>query len=374
MGKVGVPVELLLDQSLTASAKIVWMAMNLFEVATNSGRPSVTRLASLTNLSRPTVRKALADLDAAQWYPSPQTQSGLTDTTDASHSADTADPADTSYQTGSEANTQAKHQVHAQGDHNQPRIRDFATIPSQLLEDHALKPQAVVMYGVLQATPEYHRRSGKVTFKLLAELTGKQLKVVRRSIYQLVQRGWLQVVRKNRLYPFGFTVRNPVHEQCMAELGLVKKRLKKAEFYGEALMKEFLTLIVDSTDFEDNARPGFLVNPLTEERMELDRYYHSGVAFEFNGPQHYRATELATSKEVAKQRARDRIKAGICEDRGIVLIIIHAEDLTLQTMIEKVRSHLPLRDLRNKERIVRYLELVSERYRQSILRGESIAQ
>lgn len=44
-------------------------------------------------------------------------------------------------------------------------------------------------------------------------------------------------------------------------------------YRGQALMREFLSDLVASTDFLDDARPGFLINPFTGERMEYDRYY-----------------------------------------------------------------------------------------------------
>lgn len=69
-------------------------------------------------------------------------------------------------------------------------------------------------------------------------------------------------------------------------------------------MKEFLSLVVDSDRYEDNATPGFLVNPFTRERLELDRFYPPSVAFEFNGPQHYGATELFSEEQATMQRGR----------------------------------------------------------------------
>ena len=138
-------------------------------------------------------------------------------------------------------------------------------------------------------------------------------------------------------------------------------------------MREYLTLIIDSDEFEDDAAPGFLVNPFTDERMELDRYYPGQVAFEFNGQQHYEPTEFSTAKEVGKQRVRDHIKAWICEDRGIPLVVVHAEDLTLKTMLNKVSNCLPVRDLRNSGLIVRYLEKTSWGYRQATLRHQALA-
>src|SRR5690606_12471297 len=114
-------------------------------------------------------------------------------------------------------------------------------------------------------------------------------------------------------------------------------------------MREYLSLLIDSDEYEDNAAPGFLVNPLTEERLQLDRYYPPGVAFEFNGPQHYGPTEHYTAEEAVKQRVRDLIKAGICAGRGIQLKIVHAEDLSLSKMKKIVGHLLPLRDLRRSE-------------------------
>ena len=68
MERARVPVDLLLDSSITASAKVVWIALRLYPELTRHGRPSPTQLATLTCLSRPTVRQGLARLAAAGWY------------------------------------------------------------------------------------------------------------------------------------------------------------------------------------------------------------------------------------------------------------------------------------------------------------------
>ena len=334
MEKVSVPVDLLLDSSIAASAKVVWMVLRLREL-TEQGRPSPTRLAALTGLSRPTVRKGLARLAAAGWYHLSPPRAVLPKT--------------------------------------QPGTRRFVTIPGELLEDRSIRPQAVVMYGVLQATPGFRPPTGQYTRKQLREITGRALKTIRRATNMLAACGWIEFSRKNHLCPFVFTVKNPVYEACKAELEGVVKRINRADYIGEEIMRQFLTAIVDSDNYQDNASPGFLVNPFTRERMELDRYYHGGVAFEFNGPQHYEPTEFATPQDVEKQRARDYIKAGICRDRGIPLVVIHPEDLTLETMIRKVGTYLPLRDLRKVRPIIQYLEWRSRRYRRSALRNQALA-
>ncbi len=335
METVSVPIDLLLDSSITAYAKVIWMVLRLYRELTRQGRPSPTLLAKYTGLSRPTVRKGLARLAEAGWYRSSPPSTVLTRT--------------------------------------QSDTRRFVEIPSELLDDRSIKPQAVVMYGVLLATPGFDHPTGRYTRKQLWEMTGKALKTIRRATNMLAECGWLELTRKNHLCPFAFTVKNPAYEECQAELARVIKRINRADYIGEEIMKQFLTAIVDSVEFEDNASPGFLVNPFTHERMELDRYYSGRAAFEFNGPQHYRATDFANSQDVYKQRARDFIKAMICEDRGIPLVVIHPEDLTLKTMIQKVGSHLPLRDRRKIGPIIQYLERQSWRYRQSALRGQARA-
>ncbi|HPZ55052.1 MAG: helix-turn-helix domain-containing protein [Bacillota bacterium] len=377
MDKVRVPVDLLLDSALTASTKVLWMALRLYPEIAKGGRPSRTRLAALTGLSRPTIRKGLARLTEAGWYGLPsghQRSSGGAQEVEQGRwrRKQTSTPQlRGSHRTQRRAHGRFKTHVRHHSTSAQQWTRRYVTIPRELIEDRFIKPQAVVIYGVLQALPEFRFPNGKYTCKQLRELTDRAPKTIRRAINVLVQHGWLGRTRQNHLCPFIFTVRNPVHEECMAELARVEKRLSRAKFKGEGLMKEYLSLIVDSDEFQDNATPGFLVNPFTDERMELDRYYPGRVAFEFNGPQHYKPTEFSSPREVEKQQLRDKIKEWICEKRGIRLVVVHAEDLTLQTMIEKVGTCLPLRDLRKRRLVIRYLERISSRYRRAALQPQA---
>ena len=107
----------------------------------------------------------------------------------------------------------------------------------------------------------------------------------------------------------------------------VRAKLDRVEYAGEALMRSFLSLIVDTKECEDGARPEFLVNPASGERMEFDRYYPlHRVAFEFNGKQHYVATGPYTKQQVTAQRKRYRWLQ-ICKEKGIRLVVVHANDL-----------------------------------------------
>jgi len=89
------------------------------------------------------------------------------------------------------------------------------------------------------------------------------------------------------------------------------------------------------------------------------------VAFEFNGRQHYEATELYSKEQVALQRERDRTKRSICKSHGITLVIVHAEDLSLSAMLKKVPDVLPRRDLRGFPRTIQFLEETARRYRKA---------
>jgi len=376
MDKVQVPVDLLLDSTLTASAKVVWIALRIYPEAIRNGRPSPTRLAALTGLSRPTVRKGLARLAEVGWLgSSPRHHDSFDQERGRSQNRQAAAPQRQGSPRTKDSSQPGPADSHGQAHTKpaQPVIKRFVTIPRELIEDRLVKPQAVVMYGVLQITPGFEHPEGQYTCRQLRELTGRALKTIRRATDVLVRRGWLVVDRKNHLCPFSFTMKNPVLEECLAELERVKWRIERAKFKGEAVMKAFCTLAVPSSDYVDNPRLGSIVNPFTGEILELDRLYPGRLALEFNGPQHYEETEFASAQEVLKQRVRDLIKAMICQDQGIPLVVIRPEDLTLKTMIEKLSPYLPIRDLRNSGPIIEYLERVAKGYRESIRRRQAHA-
>ena len=84
------------------------------------------------------------------------------------------------------------------------------------------------------------------------------------------------------------------------EIRRLRSKLGHSAYYGEALLKALLDLLVGETHYLDNARPSFLVNPLTQQLLEYDRYYPSRrVAIEFHGPQHDRATAVFPDEQAA---------------------------------------------------------------------------
>lgn len=328
LASLQVPGALLLDRELTASTKVIWMVDRLLAAPRGAGAAG---LVTHCGLARETVRHGLARLAAAGWYP-------------AAAGGSVADAALTT---------------------------STAVLPGVLLTDRRIAASARVLYGILQLTPGYSGHAGACTYAGLGALMGASVNTVKQAVKELEQMGWLRVQQKHRRAPVQFSLLSPWRAETEAEVAHLEQRLKEAEFRGEALMREYLTLIVAADDFMDNAAPGYLVNPLTGELLQFDRLYPPGVAFEFNGPQHYGETRRFSAAKVAKQRARDLIKRGLCAERGVHLVVIHAEDLTLAGLLHKVSGLLPLRDLSGDQPLVAFLEFTSRRYRMEATRGRS---
>jgi hypothetical protein len=292
-----VPIALLLYRELTPSAKLVWMLCRLHARASP---PAVSTLAAQACLSPDTVRTALARGAAIPVPPGPA-----------------------------------------------------VTLPGPLLTDPTSSPAAKVLYGILQS------QNGEFTYPALSRLTGTGPNTLKRAVAALVQAEWLETEQRNRRAAVRCTLRNPVLVRQQMEVELARRRLQHDPNKGEALMKEFLSLLVDSREFEDNARPGFLVNPKTGELLELDRFYVNVAAFEYNGAPHFGTTEPAK-----EQQTRDLVKAGICALRQIPVVVVHSEDLSLAAMRAKIGRLLPLRDLAGHEPFIDFLERKAQRYRQ----------
>ncbi|HLN62544.1 MAG TPA: hypothetical protein VK464_13445, partial [Symbiobacteriaceae bacterium] len=275
---VRVPAALLFDRELTSSAKLVWM---LCQMHAGASPPLASNLAAQSGLTTATVRAALAQVGTIQVPAGPS-----------------------------------------------------ASLPGPLVTDPKVPPVAKVLYGILQS------QNGEFTYPALSRLTGTGPNTLKRAVAALVQAEWLETEQRNRLASVSFTLRNPILARQQLEVELARRRLQRAPHKGEALMKEYLSLLVDSNEFEDNARPGFLINPKSRERLELDRFYTNTAAFEYNGASHFGTTE-----EAIDQQTRDMVKVGICALRQIPVVVIQSGDLSLAGMRAKIGRLLPLRDL-----------------------------
>lgn len=302
---VQVPVSLLLDQGLTGSAKVVWIASRL------APKADPTELVALTGLSRHSV---LAGLN------------------------------------------------HVKRNLGGAKVE----VPGALLADRSVGSQAKVLYGLLQAIPAARGQRGTFTYAALSAFAHLSVNTTKSAIGELSLARWIELSQVNRRKPIHFKLGSPEARRSQREALVASRRLKRALYSGEALMQEYLSLLIDLDDFADNARPGFLVNPQTGERLELDRFYSPRLAFEFNGLQHYAKTEKVSQAEVEAQHQRDLIKAGLCLYRGMQLVIIHDDDLSLQGMIDRLPAGVPRRSLEGHEPLIDLLEGMSMSYRASV--------
>jgi len=93
---------------------------------------------------------------------------------------------------------------------------------------------------------------------------------------------------------------------------------------GEQRCKEFLEFLFKKP-FE-KARPPFLVNPVTNQALELDCFNEElKLAVEYNGKQHYEYNKMMhqnSRHSFQNQQYRDLMKKDMCDKNGIRLIIV----------------------------------------------------
>lgn len=178
----------------------------------------------------------------------------------------------------------------------------------------------------------------------MAELAGRKVRTIRDYAERLIETGWATEVGSDESGSRRIAASMPTCvEEFIAER-TAYNRWQVADA-GQYLMLCILDLGINSLSYLDNARPPFLRNTMTRGRMEYDRYYYSDkAAFEFNGPQHYRTTQRYPDKaELAKQQARDNMKAGISVRQGITLVEVRAEHLSFAQVMLKAPANLPRR-------------------------------
>lgn len=245
------------------------------------------------------------------------------------------------------------------------RFAEAVAVPVGLIRHRYLSPSAKCIYATILSLLPGRSRSCTLTQAQLARAAGLGSRTTVHSLVKELQgAGWLRVSRRPQHRCYTYEPLDPHLAQREEAWRRAKNRLERAEFLGEALMKEMLNVLVADDRFQDNARPGFLKNPLTDEFLEFDRwYFEAGVAFEFNGPQHYGTTRgYPDPAEVRMQRARDLIKAALVREQRIQLIILTAADLTFDVLIDRIGDRLPRRELRLEDPVVRELEALSRSY------------
>jgi hypothetical protein len=108
--------------------------------------------------------------------------------------------------------------------------------------------------------------------------------------------------------------------------GSKMERKNASESRGESLCRQILERTYNKPF--PTCRPDFLINPKTMYNLELDGYNQElGIAFEYNGIQHYvYPTKFhKTEEEFIDQVKRDQFKREACSKSGIYLITIPYE-------------------------------------------------
>ncbi len=228
-------------------------------------------------------------------------------------------------------------------------------LPEILLKDVHISAAAKLVYAVIRIyTPSSQRA--------LAAITGANPKTVSRLCRQLIQHGWVherKIGRRSIPVP---SIPNVVQEQMVDNL---RTGFNAAKHKGEYISKAWLSILVATDDYVDNARPSFLKNPQTGEPLELDRWYpRLNVGFEYQGPQHFGPTKVYPGQdEFNKTRTRDLLKLALCKENGIDLIYVTVEDLTLTRMLQRLPKHLPVRYVAHTWPYIKEIEKLSESYR-----------
>lgn len=103
---------------------------------------------------------------------------------------------------------------------------------------------------------------------------------------------------------------------------------------GEELMDAFLDIMLPLPHIDNYRSDEWLRNPQTGWSLELDRFYPTlAVGFEFQGDQHYRATDL----DSGRTQANDRIKRQLCKQAGVKIIMVKAIDLQASRMANRIK-------------------------------------
>lgn len=238
---------------------------------------------------------------------------------------------------------------------------------SDILFDARLPDQAKWLWGLIaqQVKP--------FTYELLERETGFCRETLVKYLRLLADLGWIEKHRSwsNRRVQFKAVALNPAAERRAAEVAEKERGYALANrpgySRGQHIMTEKVEFLVPDGELIKNAEMVGLLNPETGGQMHLDLYLAKyKVALEFHGPQHDRLTELQPDpQELEAQRRRDELKAAWCKERGIELIVVRAENLDFDWLIQRLAPHVQLNtDKRGRWHIFRFLERIARYYRQ----------
>ncbi len=246
-----------------------------------------------------------------------------------------------------------------------PSSKLLLQIPADLICDSKIPPLAKALFMTLV-------QLGPCSVIELSAASGISRETVRPLVGILVRMGWA-IVSGRRNHKVIVASRPESIQQALANwLREIRPMLNPV---GENLSKLLFDVGVDDYDYVDNARPPFLQSSETGEYLELDRwYYKKRVGEEYDGTQHFVVSDLADEKKLKEIQARDAMKMEICKAKGIPLIVITEDDLSLDGILAKLPPQLPKAHVDRNDLYVRTLEELCEEYVASCRRARAREQ
>jgi len=251
-------------------------------------------------------------------------------------------------------------------------------LPTDILFDVTLPEQAKWLWGAIQ------RRGRAYDYGWLERETNYCRESLIKYLRLLRQHGWISAGTKRvkrRLY-FSPGVFNPPAARRKRELAQARQGLSDARHTPGYSAGQHLTylkiqfLLPDCRVLEESKIPG-LVNRETGGRMHVDLVIpERGLAIEFQGPQHYRVTELYPSEQaLAKQQKRDELKKELCPKLGWQLLTIGPEDLSFERLEQLLAPFGPVdSDPTGRWHMYDFLVRVARKYREAVRRAEEEAR
>ena len=229
------------------------------------------------------------------------------------------------------------------------RLRMAIRIVGELTKIEGLSPTGKIVYvaAMLQQPP---------SITALANSLGMHRRTVIEQCENLERLGWLRFTTVGHSRRPDAVLPRDTEEALAAESS---RLIRQTSFVGEGVSNRFVDWIVAPTvHLVYNARPSYLKNRKTGQRMEFDLLAPDYAwALEHQGDEHFGPTTwYPGDKEFAERHKRDLQKAETARKNRIRLSTVSCLDLTLETMQAKIPSDIPRRQFDPKGPYIQMLE------------------
>ena len=214
----------------------------------------------------------------------------------------------------------------------------FIEVSNMLILDKHLTNCAKLLFCFILIVRELAGGVCVTRFSELHKMFRLGFNTVKRGMVALQAGKWLYSRQENKHAPIRiwteFPLRKPLAvfnamvndgeqaEHTQSADGKADNR-RQGTSLAERLVLGALTLIVNSDYYDDHYTPKFFPDWGPDHQMHFDRLYHREVvAIEYNGLQHYQATEWFDADVVAQQQWCDKFKSKICKINNVKLIVL----------------------------------------------------